>query len=153
MVKIVINKCCGGYGLSDAAVARYNELRAATGLGLPLDRFTIKYNSSGLRQPRHDPCLVQVVEEMGDIANGSCAQLEIEEIDDMFTDTYTISEYDGIENLEYDIDLVVANMIPSISDSQLMTPEEALTLVRKLAELRENYCENDGHHCNDYDSE
>ncbi len=45
---------------------------------------------------RHDPVLVQVVEELGDKANGMCAKLAIEEVDG----PYRIDEYDGFESVE-----------------------------------------------------
>jgi hypothetical protein len=45
---------------------------------------------------RHDPALVQVVEELGDKANGECAKLAIEEI----SGPYRIDEYDGYESVE-----------------------------------------------------
>ncbi len=46
---------------------------------------------------RHDPLLVQVVEELGDKASGKCAKLRVVEIPDG-TD-YEISEYDGNEHI------------------------------------------------------
>ena len=45
---------------------------------------------------RHDPVLVQVVEELGDKANGICAKLRIDEVDG----PYRIDEYDGNESVE-----------------------------------------------------
>lgn len=45
---------------------------------------------------RHDPVLVQVVEELGDKANGMFAELAIEEV----SGPYRISEYDGNESVE-----------------------------------------------------
>jgi hypothetical protein len=45
---------------------------------------------------RHDPILVQVVEELGDKANGSYAKLVIEEV----SGPYRIDEYDGFESVE-----------------------------------------------------
>jgi len=45
---------------------------------------------------RHDPVLVQVVEELGDKANGMCAELAIDEV----YDSYRIDEYDGYESVE-----------------------------------------------------
>jgi len=45
---------------------------------------------------RHDPVLVQVVEELGKKANGMCAQLAIAEVDG----PYRIDEYDGFESVE-----------------------------------------------------
>jgi hypothetical protein len=45
---------------------------------------------------RHDPILVQVVEEMGAKANGSYANLAIEEV----SGPYRIDEYDGYETVK-----------------------------------------------------
>lgn len=45
---------------------------------------------------RHDPDLVQVVEELGDKANGEFAKLRIEEV----SGPYRITEYDGYETVE-----------------------------------------------------
>jgi hypothetical protein len=44
---------------------------------------------------RNDPLLVRVVKELGDKANGMCAELAIVEIPDDVD--YQIDEYDGIE--------------------------------------------------------
>lgn len=46
---------------------------------------------------RTDPILVQVVEELGEAANGSCAQLEIVDIPDGIQ--WEIDEYDGVETI------------------------------------------------------
>ncbi len=48
-------------------------------------------------EDRHNPLLVQAVEELGEEANGSCAELKIVDIPDG-TD-YVISEYDGMEHV------------------------------------------------------
>jgi hypothetical protein len=45
---------------------------------------------------RHDPALVQVVEELGEKANGKYAKLRIEEV----YGPYRIDEYDGYESVE-----------------------------------------------------
>lgn len=45
---------------------------------------------------RHDPILVQVVEELGEKANGNYADLRIAEVDGL----YRIDEYDGAEGVE-----------------------------------------------------
>lgn len=44
---------------------------------------------------RHDPVLVQVVEELGDKANGKYAKLRIAEV----SGAYRIDEYDGFESV------------------------------------------------------
>ena len=44
---------------------------------------------------RHDPILVQVVEELGEKADGMCARLAITEV----SGPYRIDEYDGLETV------------------------------------------------------
>jgi len=46
---------------------------------------------------RDDPCLVQLVKEMGKKASGSCAELEIVEIPADVN--FVIEEYDGMESI------------------------------------------------------
>jgi hypothetical protein len=46
---------------------------------------------------RNDPALAQVVEELGDKANGSCAKLRIQEVP--AGTLYRIDEYDGSESV------------------------------------------------------
>lgn len=46
---------------------------------------------------RNDPILIQVVEELGEKANGSCAKLKIVEIPDNVD--WEIAEYDGNEHI------------------------------------------------------
>ena len=46
---------------------------------------------------RHDPLLIQVIEDLGEDANGPCARIKIVEIPDN-TD-YAIEEYDGMESI------------------------------------------------------
>jgi len=89
VTKIVYNGCYGGFSLSLAAWERYIEL------GGEAD------NDRDI--PRTDPILVQVVEELGERANGLCAELYI---DDLTVGTkYRIREYDGLEYIETEEDI------------------------------------------------
>lgn len=98
MTKVVYNTCYGGFGLSDVAMDRMVEL----GYHLDLNpnwkpnsksMFNFKYNTGGDDIPRHDPILVQVVEELGEKANAEYANLAIAEVNG----PYRIDEYDGSE--------------------------------------------------------
>lgn len=83
-MKVVINKCFGGFGLSNAALERYNELSDnPVGYDCQISRI--------------DPILVQVVEEMGELANSSCSELKVVEIPDDVE--WYIDDYDGIEKI------------------------------------------------------
>ena len=46
---------------------------------------------------RHDPALIQAVEELGSKANGSHAELSVVEIPDGVD--YIVEEYDGMEHI------------------------------------------------------
>jgi hypothetical protein len=128
MTKIVYNACYGGFSLSHEAVMRYAELKgiklytdkrygfthyylcppeeyeslSAEEATKPVspDRFE---RSNGMyfsdrSFERTDPILVQVVEELGEKANGMCAELQIAEIP--AGTLYRIDEYDGFESIE-----------------------------------------------------
>ena len=81
-MKIVINTCHGGFGLSKEALAFYNE-RAGT---------AIKYEDD---IKRNDLILIEIVEQLGEAANGGFAKLKVVKIPDDVE--WTIKEYDGDE--------------------------------------------------------
>jgi hypothetical protein len=85
-MKVVINNCYGGFSLSDAGITRYLELK---GMEWPNPGF---YDRD---IPRSDLDLIRVIEELGDAANGACADLKIVEVPD-YVDWY-VEEYDGNE--------------------------------------------------------
>ena len=125
-MKIAINECYGGFGLSHDAIMRYAKLK-----GIKLFAFTekdtndfksrkfieykgqesfcIHYSTKPLKDgkyeedsyfstydfKRDDPILIQVIEEMGEKANGMCSKLKIIDIPD--GTEWQIEEYDGLE--------------------------------------------------------
>lgn len=88
MTKIVFNACFGGYNLSEAAIMRYAEIK---GINIAIGGFSI-YDIE-----RTDPALVQVVEELGEAANGMSAALRIADVP--AGTLYRIDEYDGSESV------------------------------------------------------
>lgn len=79
-MKVVINKRYGGFSISKEAM----EL-----LGVDSPYPDIE---------RNDPALVEVVEKLGDKANGCFSKLKIVEIPDDVE--WDIAEYDGLEWIE-----------------------------------------------------
>ena len=133
-MKIVVNRCYGGFGLSKEGMMHYAKIKGVRvwpesdtqypSLGIihyytvpPEARVVRKefadfyamsmddrqaYNAACKNQslydrdiPRDDAALVQVVEELGDAANGRHASLEVVEIPDDVQ--WQIEEYDGRE--------------------------------------------------------
>jgi len=80
-MKIAINKCYGGFGLSEKAYEY---------LGIKWDNFGCKYNYK-----RTDNLLIKCIEELGKKANGRYADLKIIEIPDDVD--FIIEDYDGME--------------------------------------------------------
>lgn len=113
MAKVAYNACYGGFSLSDKAIARYAELKGITLYPEPsgwggamhwLSPPTGDKNADDRRKSlyvrdleRDDPTLIQVIEELGDEANGMCARLRIENIP--AGTSYRIDEYDGNESV------------------------------------------------------
>jgi hypothetical protein len=112
MVKIVLNGCYGGFGLSREAVERYAEIK---GWSVDTDEYDYSYmidekgeHVSHYDLDRTDPVLVQVVEELGEKANDSYSALYIVSVEK--GTKYYIDEYDGIETFRTpdNIDWLVA---------------------------------------------
>lgn len=130
-MKVILNKCYGGFDVSDAAYRRYAEKKGielfAYGLSAGLDYvktdrrnglvyyFTKDYGDFVKQEDvnwdedslylngdmREDPTLVEVVEELGEGASGIFGDLVVVEIPDGMK--YVIDEYDGFETLHEDV--------------------------------------------------
>lgn len=93
-MKIVINTCYGGFGLSDKASHALAELKdVKLEVLMIFAGATIFKNMPAIE--RDDPDLVRVVEELGKEANGRYADLKVVEIPDDVK--WDIEEYDGSE--------------------------------------------------------
>ena len=113
MTKIVINRCFGGAGLSKEAVemllARKGieyDVVAGKSFGQLRESFYHKGHAGddefyiseySLLDDRSDPLLVEVVEELGERANGAAADLAVIQIPDDVV--WEIDEYDGRETV------------------------------------------------------
>ena len=85
-MKVVVNSCFGGFGITDAALDEYKSRKDIT------DPDFWYYDI-----PRNCPVLVSIVEEQGVAINTSYSDLRIVEIPDD-VDWY-IEEYDGREHV------------------------------------------------------
>ncbi len=108
-MKIVINKCYGGFGLSRVAFLRLRALDHPVALSEPDIGEPWGDEPNGRTRPtwhdafcnridRADPQLIAIIEELGEeVASGPHAQLKVVEIPDDVQ--YTIDDYDGIESI------------------------------------------------------
>jgi len=110
-MKILINACYGGWGLSNEAIHRFSEKRPELTVN-QLDSYKtgsyVFINKKGEiciseKSIRTDPDLISIVEELGEMANGAYAEIKVVDIPDEATDWH-ISEFDGKELLYYVLD-------------------------------------------------
>lgn len=83
-MKIVINVCFGGFGLSEEAK----------------NFFERKFEWLNNDELRTNPLFIQKVEEKSEWVGNDYSKLRVVEIPDEATD-YEINEYDGFENIIY----------------------------------------------------
>ena len=101
-MKVAINTCFGGFSISEEAILKYAEYKGLnlhivdTGIMVHVEDEKGNYFGDD-NIKRNDPFLIKVIEELGENANGLCAEISIVEIPDG-TD-YIISEYDGVEHV------------------------------------------------------
>jgi hypothetical protein len=89
-MKVIINRCHGGFGLSALAISKFGKLKGE--VYEPKDK-RFSYNITN--DLRCDPDLIKVVEELGYAASSDCAVLEVVDVPDGVD--WVIDEYDGKE--------------------------------------------------------
>lgn len=107
-MKVVINRCHGGFGLSEEAIdmllerkgVAFQKMPGSFGQSLYYAAFTDPCDETFIPHydyydDRADPDLIAVVEQLGERANDRYSELKIIEIpDDVMWD---VDEYDGME--------------------------------------------------------
>lgn len=105
-MKIVINKCYGGFSLSGEAIVLYGKKKGLKIIAVQdefvkslihcyLDKVKDENYFSERDIKRNDPALVEVVDELGEKADGYFSDLKIVEIPDDVK--WIIEEHDGKE--------------------------------------------------------
>ena len=93
MAEVLINRCYGGFGLSEAAIEMLQSIDPKT------DEYDWSYTVD-----RSDPALLEVYKKLGRGAfSGYCADVHLVEIKP--GRRYRIDEYDGYEYIEYRDDI------------------------------------------------
>ena len=118
MKKIVLNKCYGGFEISDKAIKELLKRR-----GIKFKTIKDEYGSviflnekdeeidlyyRDRLNVRTDEYLIKLIEEKGsEFASGCCSRLEVEEVQE--GEKFIIDEYDGYEQIKYidDFDWII----------------------------------------------
>jgi len=115
-MKIVLNKCYGGFGVSTEVfkyliekknwvVGENGKICESDALG---ERYYFNYDMAGISichcsniEFRSNPDLVDAIEHIGvDKASGACSKLEIVYVPDWKEIELEITDYDGLEKLQ-----------------------------------------------------
>lgn len=104
MEKIVINKCYGGYGLSDQALDWLKEkdsFKNEEQYQREKDCFKERGMSFFLMEDRSNPLLIECVETLKEKASGQCSNLVVEEVFGIEDVTFEIESHGGFETIKY----------------------------------------------------
>ena len=125
-MKVAINTCYGGFGITDEAFEKYLEIKGITYYktepdkiwghsyyySVPVEEYTKQYEADKKKGnysetnklsisksdiKRNDPVLIQVIEDLEEYSWGPYAELKIVEIPDDVD--FEIEEYDGLESV------------------------------------------------------
>ena len=121
-IGVAVNRCYGGFSLSEKAVEML-----CTRIGDP----KIQSYSFDSSYDRHHPILIEVIQELGEEANGHFSEIEIEYIEEIYKDFYSISEYDGMEGIMINFNKFRNSQIKKI----LYSDEDDSTKVIKMKKI------------------
>ena len=125
-MRVVYNRCYGGFGLSKEALILYNDKRKQAGLSVA--------EWDGQIIDRHDGILLDVVDQLGEKANSKFSKLKITEIPDEYANCYTIREYDGQESVVCDPGRLVQSRLKG-NNIKLLTDMECRALLEELVAI------------------
>ena len=103
-MKVLVNRCYGGYGISPKAFNAYMRKKNIFFTECDEDNYPVCKLEDGSTFhghdiERNDPLLVQVFEELGsEEFSGFCSNIGIETVPD--NTFYSIHEYDGMEYID-----------------------------------------------------
>lgn len=112
-IEVLYNTSYGGFRVSEKVMELYNnrkkEIDSSYKPILYIEQF---YNPNMMR---HDPILVNIFYEIGNKEfNDMYSNIKIAKIPKKYENHYTITEYDGLENIEIDINKYKVDMIKQI---------------------------------------
>jgi hypothetical protein len=116
-VEIMFNASYGGFSFSKAAMEEYQK------------RCPEKDWIEDWKMDRHDPVMVRIVKEMGNRANGSFSNIQLQKIQSDFLHHYKISEYDGLENVVIDYNAYRIDTAKAILRDTNLTKSDKLARV------------------------
>jgi hypothetical protein len=130
LIDVLYNGCYGGFSLSQKAADLYNErMITMNKINGKTDYKKIgKYDFYSYK--RHDPLLVQIYNELGNEFNTSYSKVKIITIPNKYQNHYTITEYDGLEDVEIDFHKYKVDIISEILNSSDIDNDEKINKIQ-----------------------
>lgn len=128
--EVLYNSCYGGFSISDEAV---NELKKR------LPNENIDKTLFRIENDRTHPAILEVYHLLGsERFSGRHARIEVEYIDTKYKDFIRIREYDGVEDVEPDINSYKLYKIGEIINSTLLPDSEKIKQIKTIIEENEH---------------
>jgi len=126
--EVLYNRCYGGFSISDEAV---NELKKR----LPNENITkTLFNFN-----RTHPVILEVYHLLGsERFSGKHARIEVEYINTKYKDHIRIREYDGVEDIEIDINSYKLYKIGEIINSTSLSDSQKIKEINTIMEENED---------------
>jgi hypothetical protein len=159
-VPVLYNNCYGGFGFSKKAVEEYNKRLPAgstqVNVGVKIGPFAkmlaaekrLDAGSSAIEEKyaweieRADPLMVQICKELGDEANTEFSEIAIEEVPRKFKNHYVISSYDGLEQVQVDMQQYKLDRIKGILNDKVVSNKGKVKMAQDVL-LEQNPFEED----------
>jgi hypothetical protein len=111
------NTCYGGFSLSQAAIDEYKR-RCPDGK-----------NPRMYQMDRDDQVMVQIIKEMGRMANGQFSDIRLQSIPVEYREHYKIEEYDGLESVVIDHNAFQVAAIKSLVRDRTLSKADKLARI------------------------
>lgn len=111
------NTCYGGFSLSQAAIDEYKR-RCPDGK-----------NPRMYQMDRDDQVMVQIIKEMGKMANGKFSDIRLQSIPVEYREHYKIDEYDGLESVVIDHNAFQVAAIKSLVRDRTLSKADKLARI------------------------
>ena len=121
MIGVLYNDCYGGFSMSKKAIDLYNMKM----LELNPDHKNILYNQPLYSINRNDKILIDVYNQLGNDFNGErYTKIKAKYINKKYENCYNITEYDGLEGVEIDVNKYKIETIKNIIKNNISSDEK-----------------------------
>ena len=117
MLTVMINRCPGVFNYSDEAMVEYHKIKPG------VEEHQIE---------RHDEVMLEIVQRLGEKAQGFGCKIVFKTINEVYRDHYEIDDHDGFESIRIEYDRYMLDRISKIMDNRDLTNDQKVHRTRAL---------------------